>query len=95
MTLDEFGQSVCLLYIQRNEHRNTYQDAKTYLETMDALEIIDAETSDEARARMIETDSIWEIRWYPSTPIGFCTVFAPTFEEAWAQVMQSVGGEAR
>ena len=52
MTLDEFGQSVCQLQIQRNEHRSAYQDAKTYLETMEALEILRRGTGEDDRNRL-------------------------------------------
>lgn len=38
-------------------------------------------TSPEARQKCIDTNSIWTAQWYPQTPVGFCTLHAPTFEE--------------
>jgi len=27
-------------------------------------------------------DSLWEIQWYPNSPVGFCTAYGSTFENA-------------
>ncbi|MBP2494684.1 hypothetical protein ABID82_007195 [Methylobacterium sp. PvP062] len=34
--------------------------------------------SDEERARAIETNSWWNVHWYPDTPVGFCSISAST-----------------
>lgn len=35
--------------------------------------------SDEEREKAIATNEIWELHWYPDTPVGFCSVFASSF----------------
>jgi hypothetical protein len=37
--------------------------------------------NEECRKRAIETNELWELTWYPTTPIGSYTIYAPTFEE--------------
>lgn len=32
--------------------------------------------SDEERAKAIAENTIWTLRWYPNTPVGFCRVSA-------------------
>ena len=36
--------------------------------------------SEEERMKAIKENSVWTIKWYPETPIGFCCVGASTFE---------------
>lgn len=36
----------------------------------------------EDKAAILTTGEMWEIRWYPDTPVGYCTVAAATLERA-------------
>jgi len=70
----------CGLTITHNEHRNYYQTAAAYIQEYGTD--LGQWKSGDALKRAIETDQIWSIHWYPTTPVGFCVVFAPTLEEA-------------
>jgi hypothetical protein len=45
--------------------------------------------SEEELAKSIATGEVWEIQWYPDTPVGFYRVCAATFEAAleWAKTV--------
>lgn len=69
----------CGLFLTHNEHRNYYESAEKF--------IVDRElvfADEDAKARAIATDEIWELQWYPDTPIGSYTVAAPTLDEVLA-----------
>lgn len=65
-----------ILYITHNENRSFYQHLRDYIQSypdiFDNLEMND---------RCIKEDEIWEIRWYPMTPIRFFIVYATTLDE--------------
>lgn len=67
----------CGLSLTHNEHLNYYMTAAGWIAEHDG----DEWQSDEAKARAIATGQIWVLQWYPDTPVGFCRVAAPTFEE--------------
>ncbi len=66
------------LHITHNQHKDYYMSAQDYFNDYPHLNDIDSDI----RHRCIQQDSIWEIQWYPNTPISFYIVVAPTFEEA-------------
>ena len=37
--------------------------------------------SEDARERAIQTNELWELHWYPRTPVSFCYVCAPTLDD--------------
>ena len=57
----------CGVILTINDHRNIYQSAATYLDDLDDLACIDSEI----RAKIIETDTIIDLHFYPDTPVGF------------------------
>lgn len=68
----------CHLQLSHNEHRVCYESASDYANERFRLR---AWKDDEAKARAIATDEIWELQWYPNTPVGFRLVCAPTLPE--------------
>lgn len=68
----------CHLQLSHNEHRVYYVPASSYAN--DKI-YAGAWKDDEAKARAIATDEIWELQWYPNTPVGFRLVCAPTLLE--------------
>lgn len=75
----EFPKHTASMHITHNDHKSNYQSLDEYL--TDNSELFTLE-SEEARARAVATDEIWVLQWYPDSPVGFCIVAAPTFEEA-------------
>ena len=73
------------LHITHNQHKSYYLSLADYIEQ-------DGERfdfkDDDAKARAIAADELWEIQWYPNTPVGFCCVAAPTLDEALALANQ-------
>lgn len=75
------------LSIEHNQHKNYYDNAKEHLDNMFNGERVSLkELSEEEYQRCIETDEIWEIRWYPRTTISFNFVVAPTLEECMKKI---------
>lgn len=77
-----FPAHKCGLYLTHNQHRDVYEKVADKINDDDGPSIIWKD--DEAKARAIDTDELWELQWYPETPISFYVVAAPTLEECLA-----------
>lgn len=66
------------LTIQHNDHKEYSQKVDEWVSENDWC---DWENED-AKAEAIKKDSVWTIRWYPNTPVGFFAVAAPTLYDA-------------
>ena len=64
----------CGVYLSVNEHRDLYQSAQTKLDEMAGFECAPT-IRDEVRQKMIETDTIIEVHFYPHTPVGSYSVY--------------------
>lgn len=73
-----FPRHKCGLHLTHNNHKDYYETVEQYF-TNPWME--DTTVSPEEMERMVETDEIWELQWYPDTPIGSYKVIAATFEE--------------
>lgn len=84
----ELPMHLCGLYLEHNTHKNVYQTAKDWLEEQSETheEEFYEWKSEEQKQRALDTNEVWTLQWYPSTPIGFLAVAAPTLKEllAWA-----------
>ncbi len=72
------------LTLRHNEHKSNYQTVYGYLDHLGA----DADWVDQQQAvKAVETDEIWELQWYPDTPVGFCRKLAADLEVLleWAE----------
>lgn len=65
MTNDDFPRHKGELALTHNQHKSMYQPIADYIANLD-IEWANVEQ----RGKAIENDSIWEIQWYPDTPIG-------------------------
>lgn len=72
----------CGLHLAHNQHKDYYERIDKYTSEKNAPPFKD----EAARQRAIATDEIWELHWYPHTPIDFLAIAAPTLGEvlAWA-----------
>lgn len=67
------------LHITHNQHKAYYDKIEDY--------ILQRQIDDEdwatptSKETAIKTDSLWELQWYPNTPIGFNCVYGATLEE--------------
>lgn len=61
----------CGLYISHNPHKDYYETVEEYFKNYSSEFI-----STEQQKVSIQTDELWEIQWYPDTPVGFYCVHA-------------------
>ena len=59
----------CGVHIEINHHRDYYQSAADWIEDRKGFEC-PPEIEPDVRAKIIETDTIIDIQFYPDTPIG-------------------------
>jgi hypothetical protein len=71
----------CGLFLTHNQHKDYYQSAKETIEEQKEHECPPDWRNDEQKQRAIETNEIWELQWYPDTPIGCYAICAPTLKE--------------
>lgn len=77
------------LYLIHNKHKDYYQSSKDYIEQREQNKGYHLNWSSEtSREKCIETNQIWELQWYPDTPIGSHEVIGPTFEEVLAKALE-------
>ena len=81
-----FPHHECGLYLTHNANRDVYQTVKEWLDSIDHLCDPEVWGSEEAMQRAIDTNEMWELQWYPYTPVGFCVICAPTFDELVARL---------
>jgi hypothetical protein len=76
-----FPKHDCELVLRHNENRSIYQSVAEFLEDRDDPNYAATWESAEHKARAIATNELWELQWYPNTPISFNNIMAPTLEE--------------
>ena len=64
----------CGVFITVNQHRNYYQSVNDKLDEIACLED-PPDISEDVRNKIIETDTVIEIQFYPDTPIGSYSVY--------------------
>ena len=74
-------QHDCALYITHNQHKDMYQTLTEFIGNSEALGSPLQWESDEAKAESIKTGELWEMQWYPDTPVAFFSVAAPTLND--------------
>ena len=79
----KFPKHKASMSITHNEHTTNYESIREYLDS----EWFEDE-SEEDKQECIKAGEIWELQWYPDTPIGFYRVFAPTFEKVVEKALQ-------
>lgn len=70
----------CGMYITHNRHRDYYETVQEAIEyeTYDRTDFINEAEITECIAK----DQVWELQWFPRTPVGSYTVCASTLERA-------------
>ena len=79
----KFPQHISLS-IEHNPHVARYEDVEDFFLSVEhggGQPIPDSEFATErCRQDIAATGELWEARWYPVTPIGFCVVYAATLD---------------
>ena len=61
----------CSVSLEVNKHRDYYETAEQNIKEMYSTRECPPEIADDVKKKMIETDTIIELQFYPRTPIGF------------------------
>lgn len=65
------------LSLHHNEHKTVYETVEQFLgNRFGEVDFV----SPEERAKAIETNELWELHWYPNTPVGFYEICASSLE---------------
>lgn len=67
------------LLVERNPHRLEHSQLRAYLYD---CQITEEDIPPGELEKMLATDELWVVRWYPDTPVGFHQVAASTLEAA-------------
>ena len=76
----------CGLYLTHNQHRDVYETVQEFYEP-------EYFVSEEEWTKAVLEDSVWELQWYPDTPIGFHRIAASTLEAIEAKLREKNGGK--
>ena len=78
----------CGVHLTVNDHRDVYETAEQALKN---LKDLDFEIDPEVRAKIIETDTLIDLHFYPDTPIGFYKVLHHDLDAALDEALAAVG----
>jgi hypothetical protein len=78
----------CGVHLTVNDHRNVYETAEQALENLPEFV---QEIAPEVRAKIIETDTLIDLHFYPDTPIGFYKVLHHDLDAALDEALAAVG----
>jgi len=77
------------LYITHNEHINYYVTVDEMIESCHpAVDDKDYFVSEEDMQKCIDTNELWELQWYPDSPIGFYKVCGSSLEIVLARALE-------
>jgi len=77
-----FPEHKCGLHLSHNAHRDVYESVEQHYP--DAEEFV----SPEDRQKCYDTGDVWELRWYPDSPIGFYRVVGSSLELVMAEALR-------
>ena len=63
----------CGLYLEHNAHKDVYETVEEYYKREYFI-------SEDEYQKAIATDNVWNLHWYPETPIGFHCIAASSLE---------------
>jgi len=76
----------CGMFLSVNEHRDYYMTAEESLKELASREC-PPEITDEVRKKIIETNTIVELQFYPNTPIGSYRVIHHDLDAALTEAL--------
>lgn len=94
-----FPRHAASMTITHNAHLDYYMTVAVHLADLDDRDRISPSfDSPEERQRCIDTNELWDVVWYPDTPIGSYYVAASTLDGALARacrVQEEADAEVR
>ena len=82
----------CGVFLTVNEHRDYYRSVAYTLDQIACREC-PPEIEDGVRAKMIETDTIVELQFYPDTPVGSYSIYHHDLDAALDEALQCLESE--
>jgi len=77
----KFPEHKCGLYLSHNPHRDVYEKPEDFYRAEFSI-------SPEDWQKCIDTDDVWDLQWYPDTPIGFYLVIGSSLELVMAEALR-------
>jgi len=74
----KFPKHDCELSITHNSHKSNYETVQDLI--LEAKITPDDFVSEQEMNLCIEHNELWEIQWYPNTPVGFHIIYGYTLE---------------
>ena len=71
--MDWLPKHECGLYLEHNAHKDVYETVEEYYKREYFI-------SEDEYQKAIATDNVWNLHWYPETPIGFHCIAASSLE---------------
>lgn len=75
------------LYLTHNQHKDYYETVEEHIKEYMNMSKDDF-VSLEDYQKCVDTDELWELQWYPETPIGFHKVNGSTLEIVLQKAME-------
>lgn len=75
------------LYLTHNQHKDYYEKIEDHLQEYPGFDD-DNFVSAEDKQKCIDTDELWELQWYPETPVGFHKVCGSTLDVVLKRAME-------
>jgi hypothetical protein len=75
------------LYLTHNQHKDYYETVEEHVEEYMNMSKDDF-VSLEDYQKCVDTDELWELQWYPETPIGFHKVNGSSLEIVLQKAME-------
>lgn len=75
------------LYLTHNQHKDYYEKIEDHLQEYPGFDD-DNFVSAEDRQKCIDTDELWELQWYPETPVGSHKVCGSTLDVVLTRAME-------
>lgn len=70
----------CGVYLTVNEHRDVYETVKEKIQEINERNS-EPEINETLAKRLIAANCIYELQFYPDTPVGFYIVYGATLDE--------------
>ena len=75
------------LYLTHNQHKDYYESIQDHINKYPNIDA-DYFVSPEDMQKCIDTDELWELQWYPETPISFHKVIGSSLEIVLKRAME-------
>jgi hypothetical protein len=82
----------CSLHLTHNQHKDYYETLERWLDSREGTDQAEFDwVSPEEREKAIREDSVWELQWYPDTPVGSYSIAASSLEALEAYLASDEG----